>query len=74
MAGARREFLGELAAWHAAAVIAHLPFTARSLDPASINPYRPFSAALARHRAWKAQRRMSLVVNKKRREKGNGNG
>lgn len=66
MAGARRQFLGELAAWHASAIIAHLPFTARSLDPGSINPYRPQSGALARHRAWKARRRMQVVVDRKR--------
>jgi len=70
MVSARRQFLGELAAWHASAIIAHLPFTARALDPATINPYRRRSAALARVEAWQAKRRMRLTVDRKHRGKG----
>lgn len=55
MAHAAREHRGELAAWHAAMVVAHMPITGREMKPAEINPYRGGgrreSAALKRIKA-----------------------
>ena len=59
MVRARREYEGSLFAWHAAAVVAHLPFTARRLSPGEINPYRERDPEaerqldeVRRHLAW----------------------
>lgn len=55
MADAARRHRGELAAWHAAIIVAHIPFTGQSLSPVEINPYRDAgrreSAALKRVKA-----------------------
>jgi hypothetical protein len=60
--GARRSVLGELAAFQAAVVVGHIPFTGAKLDPRAINPY-PWPRAVAgagevdrwhKRRAWRA--------------------
>lgn len=40
MAGERKRVMGEIFAWHLAGVVGHMPFTARALNPADINPYK----------------------------------
>lgn len=50
MARARREHDGFLAAYTAAVVVAHLPFTAAALDPERLNPFRAVDPALEAER------------------------
>jgi hypothetical protein len=40
MLGARREHDGFLAAWTAAEIVRHIPFTGENLNPHTINPFR----------------------------------
>jgi hypothetical protein len=48
MARVKREYDGSLAAWHAATIVAFMPFTGKALSPNSINPYRPRDTEAAR--------------------------
>lgn len=69
-----RHFAGELAAWHLAGIVAHLPLTGRVLDPAQINPYRlaaanAGSAAAEELRRWHRKRQMRAMVDAHRRIK-----
>jgi hypothetical protein len=50
MARAKREHDGFLAAYTAAVVVAHLPFTAAALNPQQLNPFREVDPALEAER------------------------
>jgi uncharacterized membrane protein YccF (DUF307 family) len=63
MAKARQEYQGLLSAWHAAAVIAHLPFTAARLSPRAINPFgAPAVASEALQQVREARARTMMAV------------
>lgn len=67
MATERRRFMGELAAWHAAVIVAHIPFTGESLDPAALNPYQVVPPHVAdqieRIKAFVGRRRLAAIGN-----------
>jgi hypothetical protein len=59
MAGERKRVMGELATWHAGAILARLPFADTPPDPQADNPYREPAApseAAAQLERWKRKR------------------
>lgn len=67
MATERRRFMGELAAWHASVIVAHVPFTGESLNPGELNPYKVVPPHVAdqieRIKAFVARRRLAALGN-----------
>lgn len=73
MAAERKRVMGELAAWHLAGVVGHMPFVNATLRPQEINPYRPadrpaVSAKLAAARAFVAEMAFKAMMASARKE------
>jgi hypothetical protein len=71
MAAERKRVWGELAAWHLAGVVGHMPFVNATLRPQEINPYRPragISPRLAAARAFVAEVAFKAMMSASRKE------
>lgn len=68
MAKERRRESGLIAAWHAAAIIARLPFSAEVLDPNELNPFREArpaaTKAMEELKQWQANRRWAATFSR----------